>query len=292
MFNEFDWNDIPLVLSLARQGSMTATARELGLDTSTVSRRIAGVEAQLQQRLFIRDSKRYRLTDAGAAFLRHGDGIYGDVRGMLEAAASATDTIAGSVRISAVDFLLDHWLMPQLAGLVGSHAQLQIHLLAANHNVSFTRREADFSLRLARPQEDAALRMRRLGELGFAVFCAEAAPDVARSEWAAQPWIAYDDTLAHLPEMQWLARLAPAQQPLCVNSLNAMAQACRAGLGLALLPVMALRSGGLRRLSEQVELRRELWLLSHRDAGAIGRFKLVGTWLAERYRGDAAALCG
>jgi DNA-binding transcriptional LysR family regulator len=292
MTSDFDWNDIPLILALARYGSMSATGRELGVDASTISRRIAAAEKSLNLRLFIRDNTGYHLTSAGRVFVDYGEAVYGNVQSMLLASAQEADTIAGVVRVSAIDFLFDHWLLHELPGLLDEHPALEVQLLGDNQNVSFSRGEADFALRLAQPAEDAALVMRKLGEIGWAVYGAPRFADAPRSCWGTQPWVAYDSALAHLPEMRWMERLAP--QPrigLRVNSLSTMVQACRAGTGLALLPCLIEGEAGLQRLSGP-EVHRELWLLSHRDAGSIGRFKAVSSWLARTFSENRHKLCG
>jgi DNA-binding transcriptional LysR family regulator len=164
--------------------------------------------------------------------------------------------------------------------------------MADNLNVSFTRREADFAIRLAQPVDDAAVLMRRLGDIGWAVYGAAPFADVPRERWGEQPWIAHEEAKCHLPEMRWLARLAPQPRiALRVNSLSTMAQACRAGVGMALLPCIMEPDAGLVRLSDRAEVFRELWLLSHRDAGAIGRFKVVAAWLAQVYETSRHRLC-
>lgn len=292
MTSDFDWNDIPLILGLARCGSMSATARQLGLDASTVSRRIAAAEKALNLRLFIRDNTRYQLTSAGRVFVDYGEAVYGNVQSMLLASAQEADMVAGPVRISAIDFLFDYWLLQELPGLLAEHPALEVQLLGDNQNVSFSRGEADFALRLARPSEDAALMMRKLGEVGFAVYGTTRFADAPRQCWGAQPWIAYDAALSHIPEMRWLEQLEPRPGvALRVNSLSTMVQACRTGVGLALLPCLLEGEPGLVRLSG-AEVFRELWLLSHRDAGSIGRFKAVSSWLTRIFADHKHKLCG
>lgn len=293
MANDFDWNDIPLILTLARSGNMRAAGRELGVDASTISRRIVAAEKALNLRLFIRDNMRYQLTGAGRTFVEYGKAVYGNVQSMLLASTQEAETIAGAVRISAIDFLFDHWLMPHVPALNTEYPELEMHLLADNTNISFARSEADFALRLARPSDDAALVMRKLGEIGWAVFAAPRFADVPREQWGEQPWITYEESLSHVPEMRWIARLAPnAHHGLRLNSLSTMVQACRSGVGMALLPCIMGDDTGLTRLSKEIEVSRELWLLSHKDAGSIGRFKLVASWLTQLYNDNRHKLCG
>jgi DNA-binding transcriptional LysR family regulator len=290
---EFDWNDIPLILSLARSGSMSATGRQLGLDASTISRRIAAAEKSLKLRLFIRDNTGYQLTDAGQVFVRHGEAVYGNVQSMLQASSQEADATAGTVNITSIDFLFDYWLLDHVPELQVQHPQLQLVLQADNHNLSFTRREADFALRMGKPGEDAALVMRKLGDLGFAVYGNERFAGLPRGCWGAQPWIAYDDTLVSTAEMRWLAQMEPQpRQVLKVNSLSTMLRACRAGVGMALLPCVIGQQEGLQRIGERIEVLRDVWLLSHRDAGSIARFKTVSTWLTQLYASNQQLLCG
>ena len=292
MARDFDWNDIPLVISLARTGSMSATARELEVDASTISRRIAAVEKILGQRIFIRVNTRYQLTDAGTVFARYGESVVGDVQSMLLASAREAEAIAGVVRLSAIDFFSDYWLMPQLASLSALHPELEMHFLASNQNVSFTRREADFSLRLAQPNDDAALMMRKLGPVGWTVFGGTTFARVSPREWESLPWIIYEEGLSHLPEMRWIADLSPAPRRIVrVNSLSSMVQACRAGLGLALLPCLMSRDKALVRLTDTVEVQRNLWLLSHRDTSSVARFKVFAAWISQCYENDKDKLC-
>lgn len=290
---DFDWNDIPLILSLAGSGSMSATGRALGLDGSTVSRRIAAAEKALQFRLFTRDTTRYRLTDVGQVFVSYAESVVDGVQNMLLASSMQAGAIAGPVRITSIDFMFDHWLIGHIPALNARHPHLQLNLLADNSRLSFMRHETDFALRLAKPTEDAAIVMRKLGELGMAVFCGAGFGDAPRDSWPEQPWIAYDEELAQIPEMRWQAALSPTlRQVLRVNSATTAVRACQAGIGLALLPCVLGAHPGLRRLSAAPELHREIWLLGHRDAGEIARFKAVAQWLAEVYADSKSALTG
>lgn len=290
---QLDWNDVPLMLALARAGSMSAAARALSVDVSTISRRVAAVEAALNTRLFIRSNLGYQPTDAGAVFIARAEQIVGDMQALQLETRAEAEGIHGAVRLTAVNVLFDHWLIDHLPSLLQQHPLLQIKLITGDSNVSFTRREADFALRLAQPSEDAALLMRRLGRIGMAVYGSERFAGVPREHWGEQPWLAYNDELSAMPEMQWLAQLQPQpRQLLKVSNVSTLVRACEAGLGLALLPCIVGEKHGLRRLSAAPELHRELWLLSHRDAAKIRRFRAVGDWLVQAFEADARRLAG
>lgn len=289
----FDWNDIPLLLALAQAGSMSAASRKLGVETSTISRRVAAAEAALGTRLFIRSNLGYQPTDAGQVFIDRAQNAIGEVQSLLQATRAEAEGICGPVRITAVNVLFDYWMVDRIPALLQLHPDLQLQLIPDNGNLSFTRREADFALRVAQPTEDAALLMRKVGEVGFGVYGAERYAELPREDWGRQPWLGYGADLAHLPEMQWLRQWNPAPpQPLQCSDVLTLMQACKAGLGLAMLPSFVADANGLRRLDPGPELRRDLWLLSHRDAANIKRFRAVADWLTEMFEQSRNALAG
>ncbi len=290
---QLDLNDIPLILALARAGSMSAAARDLGVDVSTISRRVAAVEAAMQTRLFIRSHRGYEPTDAGAVFVAHAERVVGEVRALHQETQAEADGISGLVRITAVNVMFDFWLVDQLPSLLRRYPKLQLRLMADNQNLSFTRREADFALRMAQPTQDAALLMRKVADVGLAVFGNAQYAGIARSAWAQQPWLGFDSELIALPETRWLrSQLPDARQVVQANDVATLIQACKAGLGLALLPYFLGERQGLTRLSAGPELHREIWLLSHRDAAHIQRFRAVNEWLVAAFEADRAGLSG
>lgn len=290
---DIDWNDIPMLLALAESGSMTAAGRALGLDTSTISRRLVAAETLFGMRLFVRETAGYRPTEAGQEFVQRARTIYGDVQDMLQFTRAQAIEIAGPVRITALGFLLDHWLIERLLSLQARHPKLEWTLIAANENLSFTRRETDFALRLARPTDDAAVLMTRVGTLGFAVYGSEKFAKLPRERWGEVSWLCYDDEYASLPEMQWLTATCPkAKRRVQTSSVTALMRACEAGAGLALLPCIAASGSNLARLSSEPELYRELWLLSHKEVGKIKKMRTVADNLRQFLEADALLLQG
>ncbi len=288
---KFDWNDIPMLVALAHSGSMRAAGRRLGVDTSTVSRRLAAAERALQTRLFIRDPQGYRPTDAGRIFLATAEQIEGRVQALVTATTEEAESVSGPVRITSVDAVLSDWLVPRLPGLLARYPDVEIKAIPDNNVLSFTRSEADLAIRVARPQEDAALKMRRIGSVAMAVYGVAALKVASRKRWGQLPWLAFNEDLADTAEMIWMARTVPsARTPLRCSSMDTLIRACEAGIGLALLPCFVAEQRALVRFSAGPELHRDLWLLSHRDAGNIRRFRVVADWIAATAREDAPRL--
>lgn len=293
----FDWNDIPILVALARRGSMRTAGRELGVTTSTVSRRLAAAEQALQTRLFIRGPEGYRPTDAGRLFFDEAAQIEGRLHALLAETHGHAEAVRGAVRVTSVDVLLHDWLVPQLPALCARYPELELRAIADNQVLSFTRGESDLAIRVTRPVEDAAILMRRIATVGVAVYAAPGFADAARAHWNELPWLSFDDDLADAVERQWQARHAPAARVVFrSSSMSGLIRACEAGLGVALLPCFAVAGTALRRIGASPaaapELQRDLYLLSHRQAGRIRRFRVVADWIAQLAERDAARLAG
>ena len=291
--NTFDWNDIRLLLVLQREGSLRATARQLNVDVSTISRRLSAAEATLQTRLFIRTSSGYQATAAGLTFLESAQTICGHIHHMLHSTQNSAQSISGTVRITSVDFIFSLWLVKHMADFKQQHPQLTLELLNDNRDLSFNQSEADIAIRLARPERDAALFMRKVGELGWAVYGHPEHPAVRAADWPQQAWLSYTDDLAHVPEMRWLQQLQ-LKQPAALQSshLETLIHACKHGVGLAVLPCMLANEAGLKQLSDEPVLFREVWLLSHRQTAQLARFEAVYNWLIDQFYEHATLLRG
>lgn len=288
-----DWNDLPLLLAIAREGRLRAASKALGVDSSTVSRRLAAAEERLGAQLFTRDLDGYQPTDAGLAVVEAAEEIERKVHALFQEARQTAGDVSGPVRITSVDALLSDWLVPRLPGLLELYPQLEIKLIPENRRLSFSRGEADLALRLSRPDEDAAIRMRRVGSLGAAIYGHQKFAHIGPEAWGEQPWLLYNDDLADASPMRWIAKAAPnARVQLRSSAIPILVEACKAGLGLALLPCISVKGPGLHRLSVEDLPALDIWLLSHRETASIMRFRVVAEWLAAQLMADQALLAG
>lgn len=289
----FDWNDIRLLLTLQREGSLRATARILRVDVSTISRRLSAAEATLKTPLFIRTTSGYQATAAGLTFLEQAQSIQDNIHQMLHSTKNNAQSISGKVRITSVDFMFSLWLINHLVGFKQRHPELSIELLNDNRDLSFGQSEADIAIRLARPKRDAALFMRKVGEMGLAVYGYPEHAPLAAADWPQHAWLSYTDDLAHVPEMRWLQKLQLTKPAvLQSNHLETLIQGCKNGIGLAILPCIFANDAGLKQLSDGPVVFREIWLLSHRQTAQLARFEAVYQWLLQQFTEDAELLRG
>lgn len=282
-----DWNDLRYILTIARAGTLAAAARRLGVNQTTVARRLAAAEAALGVRLFERVDGALHPTKPGQTAIARAAQVEQEVHGLEHGIGGGDADAAGLVRLTAVPLLVNRLLIPALPAFCAKHPGLRIELIADARNVSLTRREADIALRLGRPESGGSVLTKRIGHLDYAAYG-------PRKRAAVRlPWITYEEGLSHLPQARWIAEAARGEElaPIFVSDAEAILHAIHAGLGKSLLPCFAAdRDSGMRRLSGPgAVLTRELWLLTHRDLRHHARIAAVVSWLAMLVRARPAA---
>lgn len=282
-----NWNDLRYVLALARGRTVAVAAKRLGVDATTVTRRLRAAEVALGAQLFQRlPEGGLRLTEVGERAIRQAESAEMAVSELVSTVKDADAAPTGTVRVSAVPTLVGRVLVPAAAALTQRHPMLQLELVGDPRSVSLTRREADLALRFARPEPEAGrvLLTRRLGHLTYAAYApATCSPGAA----AALPWVCYEDSMATLPQARWLAAASRLDGGayVAVNDAEAIIQAIRAGIGRSILPcVIGDDESGIRRTTAPTTLPplpvRDLWLLTHPDLQPLARIVAVTQWLA------------
>ena len=281
-----------------RGASLASAARTLGVDQTTVARRLRVLETQLGTPLFERLKGRMMPTAAGALLVERALRIEQEIAALRHLAADRQAQVQGVIRITAVDAIVAHYLAPQLAALRARHPGLAVELIGSSDTLDLGRREADIALRLARPQSGDFV-VRRLAELAYRVY--GACGDAVADDWRAGNvgnWVAYEQSLAQVPEMRWLAQrvgdLCGQRIVLRCNNMDALATAVADGVGRAVLPhLVGARHPSLCCLSgDEPVLRRELWLVVPRELRDVPRIRAVSDWLVECFAADASLFCG
>lgn len=273
-----NWDDLRVFLALADSGSLSATARKLGVDHSTVARRVAALEADLGVRLFDRLPRGYAPTAEGEEFAVLARRVEDGVLAVERHARGQPGEPAGVVRLSAPPAFSSSFLAPRLAGLRRTLPKLVVELVGDVRAVSLTRREADLALRLQRPEDDGLV-ARRIGAMGYGLYATRDYLD-GRDE-ADWEFIGYDDSMDHVPQQRWLRQVA-GRRPFVfrANDLMSLRAAAAAGVGIAAIPhflgrmdaalIQAVPAAGLPPPQP-----RELWLLVHGDLRRSARVRAV-----------------
>jgi len=262
-----DWSDLAFFLALARSGSLSAAAKRMGTDHSTVARRIESLERDLGIRLVDRLPRAYQLTTAGERVRDLGGAAETAIADIERYARGADRSPHGVVRISGPPHLMTSLIAPSLTSLKRSNPELRIELAGEPNPVSLSRREADIALRMFRPSQKGLV-ARRLAVFHFGLYGTR--EYVARTAASERNYIGYDESLEHVPQQRWIAAVAGARPfALRTNDMAPMLAAVRSGLGLGVLAHATARSDPalVQVKTPEPPPKRELWLLFHRDLG-------------------------
>ncbi|MFT3916703.1 MAG: LysR family transcriptional regulator [Anaeromyxobacteraceae bacterium] len=282
----FAWDDLRVALAVQRRGSHGGAARVLGVDTSTVGRRLSALEAALGARLFNRTPAGLLPTREGAALLVRAARVEEEALAVEREVGGADARVSGSVRLTASDGLLHHLLLPALGELRRAHPGLTLELRPDALALDLARREADVAVRLFRPR-GGSLVARRLGTLRHGLFASReylerrGAPREAR-DLADHDHVGFDASLDGVPQLRRLRQLVPSPR-WAVRSTTTTAQvlACLEGAGIAMLGTfIARREPRLVPVLPSLELpSREVWLAYHEDLRGNARVAAVQAWL-------------
>lgn len=288
MTEQFDWNLVRSFLAITRSGSLTAAAKRLKIDYSTLSRRIAALEASLGAQLFDRRTSGSSLTDAGQRLLEMAEQMDQLATSAAQSIGDSTLQATGAVRIGTPDGFGTKFLAPRLGGLSVRHPDLTIELVAMPREFNLSRREADIAVGLAQPSE-GRLHSRKLTdyELGLYAsrdYIAGNAPIETSADVPSHRFISYIDDLIFSPELEYAHFVSPDLRP-AIKSSNLIAQlnSTIAGAGLCVLPCFIANSEPqLVRVLPAFKLIRTFWLLLHSDLRNIARVRVTADFIAEQ----------
>ena len=161
------WADLTYLLAVMRGGSLMRAARSLRVDKTTVSRRLAALEAALGVALIERaPDGRLSLSEAGRKVAARAEAMEDEARRIQADLGRNPGGVAGTVRLTAVPLVIHHLLLPDLPLLSRTAPDLGLELIAEARDLSLTDRDADIALRLARPRDGGqAVLARRIGVL-------------------------------------------------------------------------------------------------------------------------------
>lgn len=275
-----DWEDLHHFVTLAREGTLSAAARSLGVDHATVARRVAALEESTGLKLVDRRSRVTLLTADGKRIAEVATPMEEAAFAVGRAAQATKPGLDGDVTISAPPNFASSVIAPQLVRLRSQHPGIRIKLIGEKRRASLGRREADVALRLMRPVE-ASLFVRKLGSFGFSLYGSPAY--LEKTAPHALAFIGYDASMATSPQEVWLRGIIGEREVvLRTNDLETQVAAARSGLGVAALPhYLGDSDPGLKRFAvAQKPLSRDVWLAVHRDLRQVPAVRAVMEFLA------------
>lgn len=240
---DFDWDDLKHLLAVARHGSTLAAGRALGLDQSTVQRRLTELERRFGQPLVQRQPTGYQLTDFGRALLPHAQGVESAVLRFKQQLATAAAEVAGIIRVTCPEPIVYRIHQTDLLQRFAQrHPALQVHFVTSDRYVDLAKGEADIALRSG-DTDDGDLVGRKIGDSIWAVYASRAYLErhgrpLGIDDLAHHALLGLDDTMATHRIAAWLRKVAPDREPVGrSHSVLGLLYSAKAGLGVAPLPI-------------------------------------------------------
>lgn len=168
---EPDWDDLRVVLAVARHGSLNAAARALRLTQPTVSRRVAAIEDRLGIQLFDRGTYGLVPTAVCAGLVAGLERMDGEAQGVLRKLAAVGDALEGTITVTSIDWLGASYVAPLLARFGAQHRGLTLRLVNNDRNLNLAAREADLSIAFRRIEQENLVQ-RRLATVPYSLFVA------------------------------------------------------------------------------------------------------------------------
>ena len=286
-----DWNNVRVFLAVAREGSMRAAGRALGLSQPTIARRLASFEANFGgPTLFDRLPEGLRLNAAGEQLVPAAESVEDAVLTLERRRAAASPVLSGTVRVStgecAAGFLARCLSGPTTTALP-SGIILEL-VFEPGQTANLTRREADMALR-HEPPESGDFYVSKAGTFACAVY--------RRGGADAGAWVTYTEEQAHYAPARWVQRqVEETGNPVALHASSMLMhlEAIRAGTGRGVLPCYV--GDGhplLERLTPTIpEIAAEYWIIVHRDLRRSACVRAVIDWVKAVFAEQRDVLAG
>src|SRR4051812_11294056 len=187
-----DWDQVRVFLAVARAGQLAGAAARLGLDVSTVSRRIDRLEAELGVHLFDRTRDGTMATAAAEAMLPAAEDMERGLAQFAAAGGAIETTAEGGVRLAAPPGRADAFIAPLLARFNQRSPRVAVELDASIGYADLTRREADLALRAQRPRSGDLIAVKVVSTRALPLTSPEYAAELGRLQrWSDARWITY-----------------------------------------------------------------------------------------------------
>lgn len=286
---ELNWDDLKIFLVAAKAESLAVAAKHLGINQTTLSRRIGALEVQLNNALFDRSKRQWRLTSFGESIYQEADPMR-QLSARIERLAVVHNTaLQGRLRITAPEACFHALLIPLISQFEKKHPLIQIELISSTKALDLVSSQADVAFRVTEnPASD--LVGCHIARFGVAVY---ARADLLRAFTQGEP-VTCIDWLDQAPA-KWIQRnVGDKARIVATNSLVTMAELVRSGVGIAqLYCVLGDADPKLLRLPDTHSLSSaSLWLLTHTEVRNNARVNAFRTFAIESLRDKVGIIEG
>ena len=285
------WDDFRLVKAVADARGLTGAAERLGVNHSTMFRRLGQIEDALGVALFERHRTGYAPTTAGEEMVALAERMDEDVSAFTRKLAGRELSPAGELRVTTSDSLLVHLLTPLFARFHGRCPDVRLEIILGNQALNLSKRDADVAIR-ASDSPPETLVGRRVARIAWALYGRAAdfpgAGAVDLGGLGQRPWVSLGDELAALKVVRFVREHVPPERIVYkINTVLGLAEAVEAGIGVGHLPcfVADVRPSLVRLSPPEPRFAADLWLLTHPDLRHAARVRVFLDFLAAEIAG-------
>lgn len=282
-----DWNSLKVFLTIARCGSLSGAANELGVNHSTIFRRLNAFEKKIGGKLFERINNRYELTALGHELLDFAQNIENSFDSIDRHIVGKDFHPKGTVKITAPNNIAYRYLPRYICEFNVKYPEIKIELLVSNQDFNMSNRQADIAVR-ATPSPPGHLIGRKVSTFNWSVFGSKkykgkfGLPNNIK-ELNSHSLISAAGALCRLPAFVWLDKHFANQVITRCDDLTAMSYLVESGQGLACLPDDQSRHELIKLFNIHECKPSDLWLLTHPDLRNVERIKLVMQHLTDAF---------
>ncbi len=280
-----DWNDLQAFFAVARAGQLARAAAAMGVDATTIGRRLRRLETRTGATLFEQTREGQVLTEAGEAMLAQVEAMEQAANRIAENAADGTGA-AGLLRASLSEGLASWIVAPALRGFIEANPRLVVDLVASSGFLSPSKREADLAVTLSRPRAGPVI-AGKLSDYTLRLYATRGylsqhgLPE--RTDQLAQGHrlVGYIPDLLYAPELRYLAEIeADLTATVRSSSINAQHRMIAAGAGIGVLPCfIGDADKWLVPVLPERRITRTFWLVTHKDTHNLARVRVFKDWL-------------
>ena len=242
-FNEYRYNmdlaDVALFRTIATVGSLSAAARQIGTTPMLVSRRLAGLEAELGARLFHRTTRSLSLTPEGEAFLPHAVALIEARDSAFDSVSSGAAGLSGVLKITAPNVIGHSVVVPVVAELIADNPALRVDLTLSDGLVDIATAGLDVAVRVAemKPSDMIAT---RVADNPFTLIASPGYIARFGQPATSEDLVSHPCIKLHAMDTWPFIRNGDIKRvrtsgPLSASTVDAVRAACIAGVGIAML---------------------------------------------------------
>lgn len=291
-----DWDDIRYFLAVSRTGSIRGAANKLGVNHSTVSRRIAQLEEKLAVRLFEKLPTGYVITPAGEEIFDLAEHMEEQANALERRVYGRDTSLTGKLRVTLPQPLATHLIMPDLVSFARCNPDIELEIVTSYETLNLTRRQADVAIRLV--YENLSPPDHLYGRRIVSVY---------RAVYISKDLFKQFNTTANTSSLAWIIKEEDGPLPgwakqsktstattYTVSDLQTQITATREGLGASILPCfIGDNDPSLKRMyADSTMLYGELWMLTHSDIRNTPKIRAFTKFMTDAIRAYTKLLEG